>query len=87
MRINALIISVLSLVLVFIGGCSSSFKLAQTASAGRVGCSPSDIDITDFETQKNARSWKATCNNKTYFCSGVVASSGGGYTDVNCAAK
>ena len=87
MKINILIILVLSLVLMLISGCSPTFKLAQTASAGRLGCSPSDIKITDFEIEKNARSWKATCNKKTYICSGIDAANDSGYTDVNCSAK
>ncbi len=41
----------------------------QRISSGRIGCSPPAIQIADFHLG-TASSWTATCEGKTYFCSG-----------------
>ena len=74
--------------LTMLAGCALTPKeaepLAQSASAGRIGCPPSTIKITDFQGGFGtpARNWTATCNGKTYFCSGTA--SHGTWHDVLC---
>jgi len=76
-----------TLIPMFIGGCASPTQLAQSASAGRVGCSPSEVIISNFEGGfTHARSWTAVCNGKSYICSGV-STGRGAYSDVTCTKK
>jgi hypothetical protein len=69
-----------ALMSVFVGGCASF----QSSSSGRVGCAPSDVNISS-ESGLFSKTWTAVCNGKTYYCSGnneVFA-----LTDVACAKK
>lgn len=43
----------------------------KQASTGFVGCSASEIQITNDEAGFNQRSWDATCQGHVYHCSGV----------------
>ncbi|MCA9643054.1 MAG: hypothetical protein KC492_20290 [Myxococcales bacterium] len=63
-------ILVASLVL---GACSFSewHAMHKTATAGQVGCSESELVITDYEVSEwtNTGSWKASCHGKAFICS------------------
>lgn len=82
-------IALLSVTALFFGGCAMSAQqaipLAQSASAGRIGCAPAEITITNFEGgfQTPARSWTATCKGTSYYCSGTATK--GVWRDVSCA--
>lgn len=68
--------------LLVISGCAGE-GAALKASAGRIGCDPSDVVVSKFEGGLSpARSWTATCKGTPYFCSGMNA--GGGFLDVSC---
>ena len=47
----------------------------QQITAGRVGCSPDDIVISNDDIGFGSRSWTAQCQGKTYVCSGGAGAS------------
>jgi len=53
------------------------------ASSGKVGCSPSNIQISDDEQGWGSRTWTATCNGRRYYCSATAA--GKNSSDISCA--
>jgi hypothetical protein len=60
-------------------GCvTANLKLI---SAGHTGCKPEDLTISNV--QGFGQMWNATCNGKTYLCTG--ASSGKNSVDYSCA--
>jgi len=50
--------------LLLLVGCSSSASY-QRATAGKIGCLPEDITITNLKDD----SWVATCKGKKFICS------------------
>jgi hypothetical protein len=70
----------LGIVLASLAGCSD----LPEASAGRIGCSPNDIKISDEHGGPNkSKTWIATCNGKRYVCSEVKT--GKDMSDISCA--
>jgi len=65
-----------------LGGCAS----LREASAGQVGCRPSDIEISDDSVGWSTRTWTATCNGRSHSCAYVATGGGDGSTSgqVNC---
>ena len=59
-----------SLPLALLAGCAASRGSLQSASSGAIGCSPSEISISDYRLNMYTSSWTAGCNGKVYFCSG-----------------
>jgi len=56
--------------LLLLAGCAASTSSLQSASSSEVGCTPAAISISDYRLNMYTSSWTATCNNKTYYCSG-----------------
>jgi hypothetical protein len=56
--------------LLLLAGCAASTASLQSSSSGEIGCSPSDISISDYRLNAYTSSWTAKCNGKVYFCSG-----------------
>ena len=50
---------------VILSGCSTSPK---TLSAGQIGCAPSQIEISNENTDWYAETWVATCKGKKFIC-------------------
>ena len=70
----------LGIVLASLVGCSD----LPVASAGKIGCSPDDIKISDERGGPNkSKSWIATCNGKRYVCSEVMT--GRDNSEISCA--
>lgn len=65
-----------------LAGCAASTAQLRTVSSGKVGCAPDAIAIADYQLGTTTSSWTASCNAKTYFCSGDDMLRG-----VACAAK
>ena len=59
-----------SLPLPLLAGCAASTGSLQSASSGAIGCSPSEISISDYKLSMYTSSWTAACKGKVYFCSG-----------------
>jgi hypothetical protein len=62
------------IVLGFIMGCASAFTLSPeqrvAITAGKIGCPPEKITISDLQRQGGGMStWKAKCEGRTYYCS------------------
>ena len=53
-----------------------------TASSGQVGCSPSDVKISEEETGWGSKSWVATCHGRRFHCSQVAT--GKNNSQVSC---
>jgi len=54
---------------IFLAGCSWT-SWYQSASSGRVGCAPDEIEISNSRSDNwGNSSWTATCKGKRYFCS------------------
>lgn len=51
-----------------LAGCGSTSAQLHL-SAGRVGCSTSDIVIGDVDSTSHSETWSATCRGVTYYCS------------------
>lgn len=49
-------------------GCSSNAAQLHL-SAGRVGCSTTDIVIGNVDSTSHSETWSATCRGVTYYCS------------------
>jgi hypothetical protein len=60
----------LLLFVTFLVGCFGAEALSQV-SAGYIGCSANEIEITNDQPGFNQRSWDASCRGRTYHCSGV----------------
>lgn len=60
--------------------CVSTDNL-KLISAGHTGCTPDKITISNV--QGHGALWNATCNGKTYLCSGVAT--GKSSADFSCA--
>jgi hypothetical protein len=56
--------------LLLLASCAASTASLQSTSSGEIGCSPSDISISDYRLNAYTSSWTASCNGKAYFCSG-----------------
>ena len=56
--------------LLLLASCAASTASLQSTSSGEIGCSPSDISISDYRLNAYTSSWTARCNGKIYFCSG-----------------
>lgn len=71
----------------FLGGCAatSNKEIAQTASSGKLGCAPKEIEILEHGpvTVAASRSWVARCKGTTFRCSGV-STGYFAYSDVSC---
>ncbi len=55
----------------------------QQVTSGQVGCPPGDIkiaDVSDAVLAGMTATWKAECDNKTYYCSMQTAHQGGSQT-------
>ena len=48
-------------------GCYS----LPAATSGQIGCAEKDITIADEEQNFGSKTWTATCEGKTYYCSAV----------------
>jgi hypothetical protein len=61
-------IVVATAVLLTLGGCKSA-RISRDLTSGQIGCSPSEISITN-ETAGIAgtHTWTATCHGKQYVC-------------------
>jgi hypothetical protein len=59
-----------SLPLTLLAGCAASTGSLQSASSGAIGCSRSEISISDYRLNMYTSSWTAACKGKVYFCSG-----------------
>ena len=46
----------------------------QMASAGKIGCPPEEIIITNDREIHGGWYWEATCNGKKYICTGNATS-------------
>lgn len=53
-----------------LGGCAASSGELQSITAGKTGCPASSITISDTKVTASTQSWTATCQGKTYQCSG-----------------
>jgi hypothetical protein len=65
-------------VLCVVAGVTGCLPNAAVISSGKIGCPPEQITVTNDETGFGTRSWVATCDGKTYYCSV-------GGTSVSCA--
>jgi hypothetical protein len=83
-------VSIIMAIMVFmlLSGCVSNLSSYQSASSTKVGCPPKEVIITDLDTHgiSKARDWVATCDGKSYYCSGV-SDGRGGTTNVSCMEK
>jgi hypothetical protein len=57
-------------------GCAISIDQLKTVSAGRTGCTPDQVAISN-RAQTGGRlgtgeTWNATCNGQVYLCSALV---------------
>lgn len=50
-----------------LAGCAPTSQLHL--SAGRLGCSTSEIIVGDVDSTSHSETWSATCRGQTYFCS------------------
>ena len=75
----------LALLILPVIGCSSSRSFKQI-SAGRIGCLPSEIEISQKDKSKTGETWVATCKGRQYVCSSQFTEEGV-KNDINCAAK
>jgi len=73
---NALALLTASWLLVGCGG-----PKLEPITAGKIGCTPDRITISNDTGWSQPRSWVATCEGKRYVCS---SASGGGGGDVSC---
>ena len=62
------------LLLLATSGCVTESMLATT-SAGRIGCLPNDITISNRHQTLTGISWVATCKGKQFVCSDVATGS------------
>ena len=69
------------LALLAVTACVSTGQL-KLISAGHTGCTPEQLTISNVQGL-GATMWNATCNGKTYLCSGV--STGKSSADYSCA--
>ncbi|MBI2395943.1 MAG: hypothetical protein HYV09_40640 [Deltaproteobacteria bacterium] len=60
-------------------GCMANLK---AASSGKIGCSPSSIEIEDDKEDWGSRTWTATCKGQRYFCSATAT--GRSSADISC---
>jgi hypothetical protein len=75
LRLTTIILALLG-----VTGCVSTSQL-KLISAGHTGCAPEQLTISNV--QGLGAMWNATCNGKTYLCSGV--STGKSSADYSCA--
>lgn len=71
---------------IYLVGCASSVQIAQSASSGKMECSPNEILVTNVQapsTFSYARSWNAQCKGKKYNCSGATDGYGA-FVNVSC---
>jgi uncharacterized protein YceK len=52
------------IILTFLFGCSSTASY-KSATAGKIGCLPDDIEISNLKDD----AWVATCRGKRFICS------------------
>ena len=57
----------------------------KTISAGRTGCTPEQLTISNRQAAAGGETWNAACNGKVYLCSGVLQANQPAYTDFSCA--
>jgi len=75
---NTLILMACATVVCSFASLYQEMGVFQTSSAGHVGCSPDQVEISDVSSVIGFMyTWKATCKGRTYQCSGQG-------TDVNC---
>ena len=77
---SLLLVSVALGVLLGATGCISTDTL-KLISAGHTGCTPDQLTISNVQGPGSL--WNATCNGKTYLCSGVAT--GKSSADYSCA--
>lgn len=65
-RTVKVLLSVITLCLISSGCASSGPRAAYTS--GQIGCSPSEIVITDGDMGWTTNTWTATCRDKTFYC-------------------
>lgn len=53
-----------------LGGCATA-QQAQSATVGRVGCTKSEIAVSDFDSSFFTSNWSVTCKNKKFYCNGI----------------
>ena len=56
--------------LLLLFGCAASSSSLQSVSSSEIGCSPSEIAVSDYKLNMYTSSWTAQCNGKAYYCSG-----------------
>jgi len=81
------IVKVLILIVVMLlSGCGAwSKEQLMDVSSGKIGCSPSEIQISDHKVNATSETWVAKCEDKVYICSAVQTSSSSG--EVSCTLK
>ena len=57
----------------------------KTISAGRTGCTPDQLTISNQRAAAGGETWNATCSGKVYLCSGVLQANQPTFTDFSCA--
>lgn len=62
----------------FLFGCGSSIASYQRTTAGKIGCIPDDIEISNLKDD----AWVATCKGKRYICS--IAQTSNRSSEFNC---
>lgn len=58
-----------------LGGCVTMMtgmteSSMRTLSAGSIGCAADQVEIANVQATVNAATWTATCNGRTFYCSG-----------------
>jgi hypothetical protein len=59
-----------AVLLAALAGCGVPTEEFQQITAGRIGCPPQSIAISNQQIGASTASWTATCQGKTYMCSG-----------------
>ena len=74
--------AVVAAMLVALASAACATTNLAAVSSGKVGCSPSQIQIANDEGGWNGRTWTATCNGRRYFCS--ATRDGRESSDISC---
>lgn len=86
MRIKVVIVGTLaSAVLMVLEGCATSDQIQQYGTSRVLPCPAADIMVSNNKTQglSGIFTWDATCNGKTYHCSGRTTGNAD-IQDVSC---
>ena len=73
--------TLIALIAVSLTACMTTEQL----TAGKIGCAPQDITISDKKGTIFSKSWVATCKNKRFICSSY--NNGNNTSQTDCTAE